>query len=49
MCGPNRNILRCVEIIGRVFRRCIAGETGSWAHQDSNLGPSDYESDALTN
>ncbi len=20
-----------------------------WAHQDSNLGPSDYESDALTN
>ena len=21
----------------------------SWAHQDSNLGPSDYESDALTN
>ncbi len=22
---------------------------GSWAHQDSNLGPSDYESDALTN
>ena len=19
-----------------------------WAHQDSNLGPSDYESDALT-
>ncbi len=21
---------------------------GVWAHQDSNLGPSDYESDALT-
>lgn len=20
-----------------------------WAHQDSNLGPADYESDALTN
>jgi hypothetical protein len=24
-------------------------ETDWWAHQDSNLGPSDYESDALTN
>ena len=22
---------------------------GWWAHQDSNLGPSDYEFDALTN
>ena len=24
-------------------------EVDVWAHQDSNLGPSDYESDALTN
>jgi hypothetical protein len=24
-------------------------EVETWAHQDSNLGPSDYESDALTN
>ena len=31
---------------------CRVGAYGlvvSWAHQDSNLGPSDYESDALTN
>ena len=26
-----------------------SGEIRLWAHQDSNLGPSDYESDALTN
>ena len=25
------------------------GDCLRWAHQDSNLGPSDYESDALTN
>ena len=25
------------------------GVIDTWAHQDSNLGPSDYESDALTN
>jgi hypothetical protein len=25
------------------------GPFSAWAHQDSNLGPSDYESDALTN
>ena len=23
--------------------------SGGWSHQDLNLGPSDYESDALTN
>ena len=28
-----------------VFTGCVDW----WAHQDSNLGPSDYESDALTN
>jgi hypothetical protein len=35
------------------IRVVIAGRSGGacvrWAHQDSNLGPSDYESDALTN
>ena len=44
--GPN--ILSLEEI-----RVVIAGISGGarvrWAHQDSNLGPSDYESDALTN
>ena len=44
--GPN--ILSSDEI-----RVVIAGRSGGarvrWAHQDSNLGPSDYESDALTN
>jgi hypothetical protein len=44
--GPN--ILSLDEI-----RVMIAGISGGarvrWAHQDSNLGPSDYESDALTN
>ena len=49
--GMNRNMLGYVE-------KNRAALTGSgvtfgrddvWAHQDSNLGPSDYESDALTN
>jgi hypothetical protein len=42
------NILSSDEI-----RVVTAGRSGGarvrWAHQDSNLGPSDYESDALTN
>jgi hypothetical protein len=42
------NILSSDEI-----RVVIDGRSGGarvrWAHQDSNLGPSDYESDALTN
>jgi hypothetical protein len=36
-----------------VAQRVVGAGRGSqevrWAHQDSNLGPSDYESDALTN
>ena len=39
--GKNRNMLRYVEK--------DAEAVDGWAHQDSNLGPSDYESDALTN
>ena len=31
----------------QMFRENLGGVW--WAHQDSNLGPSDYESDALTN
>jgi hypothetical protein len=51
-------MLGCAEIIGRNPVLSVAAEeanklkcceTGWWAHQDSNLGPSDYESDALTN
>jgi hypothetical protein len=35
-------------VIGRVL--VLGGfDILRWAHQDSNLGPSDYESDALTN
>ena len=34
------------ELVGRAS---IIGLYEVWAHQDSNLGPSDYESDALTN
>jgi hypothetical protein len=41
LCGINRNMLGYVEK--------DAEAVDVWAHQDSNLGPSDYESDALTN
>jgi hypothetical protein len=34
-----------VPTVRWVFTDCVDW----WAHQDSNLGPSDYESDALTN
>lgn len=36
---------------GRLFEGCssgVQGEEEKWVHQGSNLGPSDYESDALT-
>jgi hypothetical protein len=41
LCGVSRNMLGYVE------KNQEAADV--WAHQDSNLGPSDYESDALTN
>ena len=56
--GLGRNMLGCAEIVSvgmgvvrgdGVLGGLQSGETNSWAHQDSNLGPSDYESDALTN
>jgi hypothetical protein len=35
--------------LGRAFGVLRCPGVVWWAHQDSNLGPSDYESDALTN
>ena len=35
--------------VGKLVGWLGGGGMDLWAHQDSNLGPSDYESDALTN
>ena len=37
--------IRCIWGYARLRRRSLAG---GWAHKDSNLGPTDYESAALT-
>ena len=48
-CGEmTENICGEWHMLVRVFYPG-SGLSEGWAHQDSNLGPSDYESDALTN
>ena len=43
------NILGVWKLVGELGRGVDTVRLSLWAHQDSNLGPSDYESDALTN
>ena len=48
--NPNMLGIRKELAGGRAYVLVFSGSMMSWwAHQDSNLGPSDYESDALTN
>ena len=45
---PDRTLARTSAITLRINAICGSNEP-QWARQDSNLGPTDYESAALTN